>query len=226
MKRRKGTWLMRLGILLMLAAAVLAGRNLLEQYQAGQASLEVLAQMRQIMAENAPAAEEPSVQTNTGEIPEMPSAPQEEPLFVRFPNMEMPVSRIGRHDYIGVLDIPSMGLSLPVMTDWDYEKLRVSPCRYSGSVYSGDLIIAGHNYETHFRYIKDLAIGSEVRFTDMDGNVFFFEVSAVETIGPDNVGAMLAGDWDLTMFTCTIGGQMRSTVRCRLTGYTAAQGTN
>lgn len=239
MERKKGAWLMRLGLVMMLAAAVLAGRNLLEQYQAGQASMEVLSRMNAVIAQAAQTSE--ASQASQADAPEaglsqgassLPAAslsqgasplPQETPLFVRYPNMEMPVRRINGHDYIGVLDIPTKGLSLPVMSDWDYDKLRVSPCRYDGSVYSGDLIIAGHNYDTHFRSIKDLAIGDELTFTDMSGNVFRFAVLSIETIGPNNVGTMLAGDWEMTMFTCTIGGQMRAAVRCRLLGYTTPE---
>ncbi len=31
-----------------------------------------------------------------------------------------------------------------------------------------------------------------------------------------DVEEMITGDWDLTLFTCTLGGQTRVTVRCQL----------
>ena len=34
-----------------------------------------------------------------------------------------------------------------------------------------------------------------------------------ETLNPTDVAGMEAGDWDLTLFTCTVGGQSRVTVR-------------
>lgn len=221
MEKKNGTWLMRAGLCMMLAAALWAGRNLLEQYEAGRASMQALSELNAVIAQNEPNSptEQAEPNTQTASI-----APLEEPLFARYPQMEMPVERIEGHEYIGVLDIPGKGLSLPVMSDWDYDKLRVSPCRYAGSLYTGDLVIAGHNYDTHFRPIKDLSIGDELHFTDMDGNVFHFAVLGVETIGPNNVGTMLAGDWEMTLFTCTIGGQMRAAVRCRLSGVTLPQG--
>lgn len=221
MERKHGAWLMRAGLCMMLAAALFAGRNLLEQYEAGRASMQALSELSAAIAQNEQAEQAAPIQTAA---PAATIAPQTEPLFARYPQMEMPVERIRGHEYIGVLDIPGKGLSLPVMNDWDYDKLRVSPCRYAGSLYTGDLVIAGHNYDTHFRPIKELAVGDELHFTDVDGNAFHFAVLGVETIGPNNVGAMLAGDWDMTLFTCTIGGQMRAAVRCRLSGVTLPQG--
>jgi sortase A len=47
----------------------------------------------------------------------------------------------------------------------------------------------------------------------MDGNVFVYEAAVVETLGPTDVEEMHSGDWDLTLFTCTVGGRSRVTVR-------------
>ena len=72
------------------------------------------------------------------------------PLYELYPNMEMPVLQADGKSYIGVLDIPALGLSLPVMSQWSYPNLKLAPCRYTGSAYSGNLILAGHNYPSHF----------------------------------------------------------------------------
>ena len=48
----------------------------------------------------------------------------------------------------------------------------------------------------------------------LDGNVFRYEVVDMETIPPEGVEAMITGDWDLTLFTCTTGGSARVAVRC------------
>lgn len=55
-------------------------------------------------------------------------------------------------------DMPALGLMLPVMSDWGYERLRVAPCCW-GSVYDDSLVILAHNYARHFGGIKDLEIG-------------------------------------------------------------------
>ena len=145
-----------------------------------------------------------------------------QPAFVRYPDMEMPTKEIDGETYIGVVEIPSLELSLPVMSDWSYPQLKKAPCRYVGSVYSHDVVICGHNYDRHFGRLKELVPGDEVRFTDMDGNVFRYSVCAVEQLAKTAVEEMQTGDWDLTLFTCTKGGVMRVTVRCALEGYTVA----
>ena len=145
-----------------------------------------------------------------------------QPAFVRYPDMEMPMKEIDGETYIGVVEIPSLELSLPVMSDWSYPQLKKAPCRYVGSVYSHDVVICGHNYDRHFGRLKELVPGDEVRFTDMDDNVFRYSVCAVEQLAKTAVEEMQTGDWDLTLFTCTKGGVMRVTVRCALEGYTVA----
>ena len=145
-----------------------------------------------------------------------------QPAFVRYPDMEMPTKEIDGETYIGVVEIPSLELSLPVMSDWSYPQLKKAPCRYVGSVYSHDAVICGHNYDRHFGRLKELVPGDEVRFTDMDDNVFRYSVCAVEQLAKTAVEEMQTGDWDLTLFTCTKGGVMRVTVRCALEGYTVA----
>ena len=42
---------------------------------------------------------------------------------------EMPVATIDGYDYIGSLSIPSIGLALPVMQQWSYPGLKITPGR-------------------------------------------------------------------------------------------------
>ncbi|MCI7736214.1 MAG: sortase [Clostridiales bacterium] len=145
------------------------------------------------------------------------------PAFVLYPDMEMPTESVDGQVYIGVVEVPSLELSLPVISEWSYPRLKKAPCRFVGSVYSRDIVICGHNYERHFGRLKELSIGDEVRFTDVEGNVFFYSVCAMEQLEKKAVEEMMTGDWDLTLFTCTKGGLNRVTVRCKLERYTAAQ---
>lgn len=140
------------------------------------------------------------------------------PLFIinqePDPNREMPVVNVDGHDYVGCLSIPSLDLELPIMATWNYPKLRIAPCRYSGSLYLDDLVIMAHNYRRHFGRIKDLRSGDRITFTDMDGLTVEYEVVALDVLAPTAVEDMTAGEYDLTLFTCTYGGQSRVTVRC------------
>ena len=134
---------------------------------------------------------------------------------------DMPAVDVDGHSYIGVVSIPSLGLQLPIQRDWSKMNLRVSPCRYKGSVYENNLIIAGHNYTRHFGLLRNLQSGDQVIVTDMNGRSFYYEVTGTEISDTFDVDAMDAGDWDLTVFTCTIGGKSRVTVRCAFTGKTS-----
>ena len=83
------------------------------------------------------------------------------------------------------------------------------------------MVIAGHNYSGHFGTLKNLAPGDALSFTDIDGNVFSYTVVELETLPPYAVEEMTSGDWDLTLFTCTVGGQSRLAVRCKRAEATA-----
>lgn len=132
------------------------------------------------------------------------------------PRVEMPEIEIDGHSYIGYVSIPALELELPVMSQWSYPNMKIAPCRYTGSVYLDDLVIAAHNYEKHFGQLRYLSEGALVRFTDVEGNEFDYTVSSLEQLRPNQTADMVrdSGEWDLTLFTCTVGGQLRLTVRC------------
>ena len=136
------------------------------------------------------------------------------PDHILNPEMDMPEQEIEGRGYIGVLRIPALSLELPVIGEWSYPGLKSAPCRYTGSAYLDNMVVVAHNYFGHFGNLRNLSQGDEVAFTDVDGNVFRYEVVELETLSPFAVEEMTRGDWDLTLFTCTVGGQYRVTVRC------------
>ena len=209
MKRIIGRLCMVLGAVLILCAAGLLGYNRWDAVRAEKASQEVLGELEQTMQKT---ITEHRQENET-------AAPQ--PMLD--PAQEMTTVEVEGRDYIGVLSIPAAGLELPVMAQWSYAGLKVAPGRYSGTTYADDLVICGHNYAKHFSPIKWLALGSEVYFTDMDGQRWSYEVTNVETIQPTDIDKMITASdedaWDLTLFTCTTGGRARCAVRCTRTGY-------
>jgi len=116
--------------------------------------------------------------------------------------------------FTGYISIPKLDLELPVMYDWSYDNLNICPCRYYGSVLTDDLVIAAHNYKSHFGNINDLINGDEVFYTDITGNSYEYEVSFVEILNPAETDKMTSGEYDLTLFTCTWSGSERIVVRC------------
>ena len=203
---KRGKLCTALGLLLLLAALGLTAYNL---WLDARASMSVDVVLERLT---------PTLSSRQSELPALSSGEALEeafvPDYVLNPEMAMPEETIDGRNYIGVLDIPALGLSFPIISEWSYDALQIVPCRYSGSAYLDNLVIAGHNYRSHFASLSQLQPGDTVTFTDMDGNVFSYEVSSLETLSPYAISDMTSGDWDLTLFTCTVGGQSRLAIRC------------
>ncbi len=192
------------GALLLAAALCLTVYNLEEDRRAGENAVRVVSRLRS------------ETERKTPPPPQESAAPEPTPLpaYLLDPTMEMPVEEVDGYGYIGTLEIPALELSLPVMDQWSYPALKLAPCRYKGSAYLDNMIVAGHNYRTHFGHLHRLQTGEEIRFTDTEGNPFRYTVAELEELAPTAVEEMETGDWDLTLFTCTLGGKARVAVRC------------
>lgn len=116
--------------------------------------------------------------------------------------------------YIGYLSIPKLGLGLPIISTWNYQRLNVAPCRYVGTVRGENLVLMAHNYTSHFGQISQLEAGDTITFTDVDGEITYYEVVGEDILDSTAVEEMTAGVFDLTLFTCTYGGKYRITVYC------------
>ena len=117
----------------------------------------------------------------------------------------------------GTLEIPVLGLKLPVMSEYSDSLLRLAPCRYTDNgVPSDKLVIAGHNYYEHFGYLGDLVHGDSVFFTDVEGKRTETKVVFIGQIESNDFSALSEGDWDLAMFTCNFSGEKRVLVCCAL----------
>ncbi len=105
--------------------------------------------------------------------------------------------------YIGLLDIPSLNLSLPIHMDLTYSKLDTAPCVYMGNLMDQDLVIAGHNYRSHFWYLRNMSVGDSLSITNPSGKVFRYQVAEIQRLQDTQVAELEArSQWDLTLFTC------------------------
>lgn len=199
MRGKLGNLCMVLGAALVLTALSLFLHNQWEASGAEQSVQALLPQLQQQIQERQEG------QAESGKVP----PEQLDPKYY-----EMTEVGIDGYAYIGYLSIPALGLELPIMSQWDYERLKIAPCRYDGSTKSDDLVLLAHNYGKHFGTLKNLIPGDEVYFMDMDNVISHYQVVTVEILTPDAVDEMVAGEYDLTLFTCTYGGQNRVTVRC------------
>ncbi len=200
-----GKWCIGAGLLLVAAALCLSLWNFREESRAATASAQAL---REILTQ--PPASRDTQPEESGSSPEAAL-----PEYLQDPDREMPTVQSGGETYVGVVEIPDLEICLPVIHEWTYPRLKIAPCRYRGSAYANDLILMAHNYPSHFGSLVNLQLGDKVYFTDMAQQVFVYEVVELETLDGSEVEALTGGDWDLTLFTCTIGGQTRVTVRCQ-----------
>lgn len=199
MKIKSSSAFVGVGVALLIASVLLAGYNIYDDMRAQKEVASVLNDMRGEYSKILSLSER-----YNGEIPD----------YILNPKMEMPTKEIDGYDYIGMVAIPDYSLELPVMSDWSYPALKIAPCRFQGSAYTNDLIIAAHSYKSHFRDIQNIEMDTDVIFSDIDGNVFKYKVCEREVVASNDLNRMESGDWDLTLFTCTPGGRSRVAVRC------------
>ncbi len=194
-RRIIGNILLVTGLLLLLGAGGLYFYNMIESNRQAEDSLEIVSRVK---TEISAAVTDPS---------------NDQKSSVAEPSELVPAD-VGGSLYDGYLAIPKIDLEMAVFHTWNDSYLRKSACRYYGSPYTNDYIIAGHNYRSGFRKLRDLVPGDEVYFTDMGGHVTKYEVKLTEVIDGTDVDGMISGGWDLSLYTCTYGGEARFTVRC------------
>lgn len=197
------------GAMLLCAALFLVLYNLYQDKKSGEISHGILSELKQVISE----------QTLPGDYESLYTMPSEN-LYDEYENSQeevnIPTVFIDGKEYIGYISIPELGIELPVTLEWNYENLRIAPCLYRGSAGTGDMIIAAHNYRSHFGNISSLNAGDNIIFTDAEGKIYYYEVVQSDLVDGYDVDSMLqgAGDsWNLTIFTCTLNGQSRVSVR-------------
>ena len=188
MPKKLGAIFVALGAVLILSALLLFLHNKQEDRRAGQEAESLLEDARSAMAADTD--------------PE----PQEE------------LAEEITYDYAGVIAIPDLSLELPVIDQWSYARLKVAPCRQSGAAADGDLVIAAHNYKSHFGYLDRLEPGASVIFTDMEGTVYRYAVEEIRQLAPEDaedVSSVFSSEYPLVLYTCTPGGKARVAVFCQ-----------
>lgn len=235
--KKTGIVLLTAGAVLVIAALLLFSHNRAEDKRAGESAEETLRLVEAAMAER-----EASGETGTTPAPDADPAggpaaadtnapgasasPGVSPAGTETgsnglpapPALDMPTVRSGAYDYIGYLDFPGYGLTMPVAATWSFPAMEISPCRHTGSVYNDNLVVAGHNYKTEFDVLFSLKAGDTVTFTDVDGNVFTYTVREFASVTPDDSDTVMNSGYALTMYTCNWDTTERVTVFCERTG--------
>lgn len=197
-----GSTLLILGVLTIFAAGVIVGLNQEAESFAENAVSDLQSKTTQKIDANL------NIYTGQAVTPD----------YLLDTSRDMPVESIDGLDVVARLSIPELEIDLPVLSQWDNANAKSAPCRCSGTAYDGNLIIAGHSYKAHFRNLYDAAAGMRVILTDMDGNLFEYNITGTETIDEHDRETLDHGDWDMTLFTCTPDSRHRYLVHCELAG--------
>lgn len=204
MRKRGSFVLLLLGAALLCAALLLAAKNRREETSAGEAAAALLVQAEQTIAQHTappaavptPAPSSAAEETLSPSPSASPSAAPEGPAF------------------LGVLSVPAVSLTVPVLAEWSYYHLTLAPCRDCGSVETGDLVIAAHNYDTHFGRLSRIAPGDSVYFTDMAGSTTEYAAASVEQRDPSDAEGVRDSGYPLVLYTCSWDCTARVTVFC------------
>lgn len=199
-----------MGTALLLSALFLVIHNVLEDRSSGEQAEVTL----QSLKDEIPEYTEPVTTMPIAENYDLFAEYEDEPAEPTVPEME--TITLDGNVYIGYISIPAIDIELPVLQNWSYPNLKIAPCRYVGNIYENDLIICAHNYTTHFGKIGNLHTDDEIILTDVSGKEWRYSVVNIEQLpgtAVEDIKFGNADDWDLTLFTCTLGGQSRVTVR-------------
>ena len=192
-KNKSGMIFVIMGAVLMLSALLLLFYNHMEDQRAGKEAEEDLLKIQSQM--------------------EAAMVPETEKIGLPRPE-DLPVIEVDGYGYIGYLRIPDLGLELPVMDDWDYQRLKKAPCRQFGSPVTEDLVIAAHNYDRHFGRLDELKQGDRIIFINTEGYPYEYHVDKTEKLEPEDVDVVQDSEYALILYTCTYGGENRVAVFC------------
>ena len=194
--------LIGMGLIMVCLSAALCFHNYQESSSAGSQAMEDLPQVQAAIQAKLDSPTEPTEHINPYDVAQVEEAKEMTEVVIR------------GNAYIGYLTIPRFELDLPVMSTWSYSKLNVAPCRHMGSTKTDDIVIAAHNFPTHFGHLRDLKPGDQVGFADMDGERIAYVVDNITTVSPFALEEVKNSGYDLVLYTCTYGGANRIMVGC------------
>lgn len=133
-----------------------------------------------------------------------------------YPDADMPVLEINGIDYVALIEIPSIGIALPVADKWDSTKLSKSPARFFGSIYDKSLIVGGADYPQQFGFCDDIEHGAVITVTDMTGAQFSYSVIRIDRAKHAETQWLQNEKYDLTLFCRNTYSLEYIAVRCIL----------
>jgi len=118
---------------------------------------------------------------------------------------------VNGEDYtvVGVLNIPTLNIEYPILSETSTQLLKVSLNKYWGANPNevGNMVVVGHNYKNNkfFSNLSKIQHGEIVKITDLDGKTLDYKVYDTYVIDPyDNActSQLTDGKTEITLITC------------------------
>ena len=125
---------------------------------------------------------------------------------------------------IGVIDIPKINISYPIVKESNDNLLKVSVCRFSGPLPNriGNLCIAGHNYKNNSMFSKlyKLNVGDYIYITDLNNIKLEYIIYNKFIVNENNLDSMQSSNnVEVTLITCNnINNSERLVVKAKMKG--------
>ena len=127
------------------------------------------------------------------------------------------------YETIGVVKIPKINLTYPILSQTTDALMKVAPCKFHGASPNevGNLCVIAHNYRrkgVFFSDVPDLLIGDIVEIQDLSLRTIQYEIYDIHIVTPDNVADTTQktnGRKEVTLITCTDDSENRVIVRCK-----------
>ena len=128
----------------------------------------------------------------------LPERTQGDPQSYSDPRM--PALQLQGTDFLGLIEMPAYGVSLPLGSSWNQGALNRHPCRFQGSVYDSSLIVGGSGTKGQFDIFGRMALGDKIRITDMTGAQFSYEVTDIDRRSRADMEIFREKERDLILF--------------------------
>ncbi len=131
-------------------------------------------------------------------------------------NKIMPVLSVENKDYIGLLELNSLDITLPIGEKWDLSEISHYPCKYMGSMYDSSLIIGGSDNSGQFDFLKTISNGDTLSVTDVTGLRFNYVVTDIRKTKDVSTEGLTSKKADLVLFARNAYSFDYTVVRCDL----------
>ena len=116
-------------------------------------------------------------------------------------------------DFIGILEMPKYGSSLPVCAQWG--QADTFPSRLRGSAYDRTLQIGATSQAGQYDFYREISVGDDLFFTDVEGNRFSYTVADIRYESTADQSTLTSRPADLVLFIQNVYGLDYILLFCR-----------